>query len=88
MRNLGLTKRKDEIESVLTKAESLKKGAGSYNLACLYSLLNDKVKTFECLEKSLQYKERLSRDYYEQDEDFNNIKEESQFKSLLDKYFE
>ena len=82
-----LDKYAGEIESKLLAAEELKKGIGSSLLACLYSLLNDKEKAFEWLEKGLQYEGRNNRAFYEKDENFNNIKEDSRFNQLLDKYF-
>jgi len=86
--NNSLEEKKDEIIKLLNKAEALEKGSGSYNFACLYALLNEKETAFEWLEKSLQYEEKDSREYYEQvEQDFNNIKEDPRFTELLDKYF-
>lgn len=46
---------KDEIESVFLKAEAINEGAGSYNLACLYSLLYQKDVALTWLEKELKH---------------------------------
>ncbi|MDR0232431.1 MAG: tetratricopeptide repeat protein [Dysgonamonadaceae bacterium] len=77
---------KEEIKYVLLKAEDIKEGAGSYNLACLHSLLEDKNKALEWLEKDLQNNKRPKKEI-EKDDDFANIKGTSEFKNLLDKYF-
>lgn len=79
---------KSKLEKLLFKLESLKKGEGSYNLACLYSLTNEIEKAFEWLEKDLNINSRVStRSKYEEDEDFSNIKSDSRFKELLDRYY-
>jgi len=77
---------KEEIESLLQKAEDIKEGAGSYNLACLYSLLDDKNKALKWLEKDLQ-NNKTTKEEIEKDNDFVNIKDTPEFKTLLDKYF-
>jgi len=84
----NLEEKKDTIIDLYRKAGTFKKGVGSYNLACLYALLNEKETALTWLEKSLQYVGRPNRRHYDQDADFNNIKEEPRFKALLDKYFQ
>jgi Flp pilus assembly protein TadD len=79
---------KEEIEKLLLKAEEIKQGKGSYNLACLYALLGEKNKALKWLEKDLQYnKEGRTRKFIENDKDFANIKDSAEFVALLDKYF-
>jgi hypothetical protein len=55
-----------------------------YNLACGYSLLNDKVKAVSFLQQSLAAGQR---DYYQvrDDSDFKNIRKEKEFQILLAK---
>ena len=86
--NDNLKEKKDEIIELLNKADTLEYEFGSYNLACMHALMNEKETALAWLEKSLQYAKRDPREYYEQDADFNNIKEEPRFKDLLDKYFQ
>ena len=78
---------KEKIESLLLKADAIEKGQGNYNLACLYSLLGNKNKAIKWIEKSLLYEPNTSREFIENDDDFANIKNTPEFKSLLDKYF-
>ena len=79
--------RAEEIKTLLLKAETIKEGRGSYNLACLHSLLGDKNESLAWLEKSLLHN-RKNREDIEKDDDFANIKDTSEFKALLDKYFQ
>ena len=83
----NLEEKKDEIVELLSKAEALENRFGSWSLAELYALLNEKEAALVWLERSLQYTEKSPREHYERDEDFNNIKEDPRFKALLDKYF-
>ena len=84
----NLKEKEGEIVELLNKAETLEKGVGSYNFTCLYALMNEKEVALDWLEKSLQYVKRFPREDYEQEKDFNNIKEDPRFKALLDKYFQ
>jgi len=80
---------KEEIESLLLKAEDIKEGSGSYNLACLYSLLGDKNNALKWLDKDLQHNpNKRTRQSIENDDDFANIKDTPEFKYLLNKYFQ
>ena len=88
IRKDSLEEKKDEIIELFNKTEIVGYESKGYNLACLYALLNEKETALAWLEKSLQYAGRLNREHYEQDEDFNNIKEDPQFKALLEKYFQ
>ncbi len=76
----------EEIEEKLLKAESLKKGSGSYNLACLYSSLEQPTKALNHLVVCLSIEPDHSREKIEQDDDFDNIKNAPAFKQLLDEY--
>ncbi len=77
---------KQEIESILLKAEAIKEGSGSYNLACLYSLLDQKDVALIWLEKSLRFN-NPGKKHIESDPDLINIKSDPQFNELMDKYF-
>lgn len=78
---------KDEIESILLKAEAIKEGAGSYNLACLYSLLDQKDIALTWFEKNLKHGSSQTKEHILSDSDLDNIKSYPQFNELLDKYF-
>ncbi len=57
-----------------------------YNIACNYSLLNNSKEALNYLNKAI----KLGYDdveYMLQDSDFNNIKENVEFKNLIKKYF-
>jgi len=84
--NNSMEANKQEIVQLLEKAELLKKGNGSYNLACLYSLLNDIEPAFRWFEIALKVKTERSREFIENDSDFDNIRKDPRYKELLDKY--
>jgi len=78
---------KEEIESILQKAEAIKEGSGSYNLACLYSLLGQKDVALTWLKKDLEHGPTQTIEHILSDQDLNNIKSDSRFNELLDKYY-
>ncbi|MCG3659605.1 TPR end-of-group domain-containing protein, partial [Aliarcobacter butzleri] len=67
----------------LTKAVEL--GSSVYNLACFYSIRKNKKEALELLEKALKNKEEKTS-YIEKDEDWDNFKEDEDFKKLIEKY--
>ncbi|MFH1194227.1 MAG: tetratricopeptide repeat protein [bacterium] len=58
---------------------------GYYNLACYYSLVGKKSESLEYLEKSIQ-KGFDNFEYIENDTDLDNVRNEDNFKILMDKY--
>jgi len=72
----------EESEEKLSKAESIKQGSGSYNLACMYALRGDKDKCKEWLEKSEQYGSLSTREHAVDDDDLKSVKDEEWFKQL------
>lgn len=83
----NISSHKQEIKSILLKAEAIKEGSGSYNLACLYSLLDQKDTALIWFEKDLKYGSSQTKDEILSDSDLDNIKSDPQFKELMDKYF-
>jgi len=63
-------------------------GLAMYNCACTYALLSYKKESLELLDKALQkgYKNIIA--WVEQDVDFNSIREDNDFKKLIEKYTE
>lgn len=61
-----------------------------YNLSCLYSILNEKEKSFKFLEKmlrlNLETKSFTQKNIIDEN-DFSNIKSETKFQELMEKYF-
>lgn len=78
---------KQQIESILLKAEAIKEGSGSYNLACLYLLLEQKDVALIWLDKRLRIKLSPGKEHILTDSDLDNIKSDPRFNELLDKYF-
>ncbi|MDK2051898.1 TPR end-of-group domain-containing protein [Aliarcobacter butzleri] len=67
----------------LTKAAEL--GDKVYNLACFHSIRKNKKEAFELLEKAIENKE-ISISHILDDEDWDNFKEDEDFKKLIEKY--
>ncbi|MFY4842710.1 TPR end-of-group domain-containing protein [Aliarcobacter butzleri] len=67
----------------LTKAVEL--GSSVYNLACFHSIRKNKKEAFELLEKAIENKE-ISISHILDDEDWDNFKEDEDFKKLIKKY--
>lgn len=85
--NNDLISYKEDIKSILKKAEAIKEGSGSYNLACLYSLLDQKDAALIWFEKDLKYGSSQTQDEILSDSDLDNIKSDPQFNELMEKYF-
>lgn len=86
--NFAKTKNNDEIlynEAFEKSTKAFELGAGSYDLACHYSLRNNKEKVLELLEQVLKNDE-ISISHIETDEDWDNLKEDNDFKELIKKY--
>ncbi|MFW2441885.1 TPR end-of-group domain-containing protein [Aliarcobacter butzleri] len=73
----------NEAFEKLTKATEL--GDKVYNLACFHSIRKNKKEALELLEKSLTNKE-VSISSILKDEDWDNFKEDEDFKKLIEKY--
>ncbi|MCG3670737.1 hypothetical protein L5F33_10710 [Aliarcobacter butzleri] len=67
----------------LNKAIEL--GTSSYNLACFYSIRRNKKEALELLEEVLNNNE-IEASYVQKDEDWDNFKEDEDFKKLIEKY--
>jgi tetratricopeptide (TPR) repeat protein len=74
----GLLKQAEEKD---LKAESLKKGEGAYNLACIYAS-RDKGKCREWLLVGQEAGTLLTRDEAMNDSDFENVRNEAWFKEI------
>jgi Tfp pilus assembly protein PilF len=62
--------------------------SASYNMACTYSILNEKEKALKFLEESLAAKSsEMSRKEIEDDVDMQNIRGLQEFNEILNKYF-
>ncbi|MCG3681978.1 TPR end-of-group domain-containing protein [Aliarcobacter butzleri] len=86
--NLAKAKNNDkklyrEAFEKLSKAVEL--GSKVYNLACFHSIRKNKKEALELLEKSLTNKE-VSISSILKDEDWDNFKEDEDFKKLIEKY--
>ncbi|MCG3684311.1 TPR end-of-group domain-containing protein [Aliarcobacter butzleri] len=86
--NLGKVKNNNEklyreASEKLTKASEL--GNNVYNLACFHSIRKNKKEALELLEKALKNKEEKTN-YVEKDPDWDNFKEDEDFKKLIKKY--
>lgn len=77
---------KDHIENLLLRANQIEENLASYNLACLYSTLDDKEKAFEYIEKALTTEGNNIIEKTKNDPDFDNIKDDPRFNALLIKY--
>lgn len=77
---------KDHIENLLLRANQIEENSASFNLACLYSTLDDKEKAFEYLEKALSIGDNNTIEETKTDPDFDNIKDDPRFNDLLIKY--
>lgn len=77
---------KDHIENLLLRANQIEENLASYNLACLYSTLDDKEKAFEYIEKVLTTEGNNIIEKTKNDPDFDNIKDDPRFNALLIKY--
>ena len=78
-----------EYESLLTqaeekclKAESLKKGSGAYNLACVYALRGDKEGCKKWLLTGQEAGTLVTREHAMKDSDLASVRDEDWFKNL------
>jgi len=67
----------------LLEVESLSRGSGAYNLACLNALRGDEKECRKWLEKSRDFGWLPSREHMEQDTDLDNVRECQWFQDLL-----
>lgn len=74
-----------ETEKVLLKAEAIKEGRGSYNLACLWSIRKNKKVALKWFEKGLKLG-NTERNHIDKDTDLDFIRNDKKFNELLDKY--
>ncbi|MFW0694585.1 TPR end-of-group domain-containing protein [Aliarcobacter butzleri] len=86
----NLAKAKDNNEDLYNQAfekltKAIELGSGVYNLACFYSIRENKKEAFELLEKAIENKE-ISISHILDDEDWDNFKEDEDFKKLIKKY--
>jgi tetratricopeptide (TPR) repeat protein len=70
----------------LIKAEKIKGGAGTYNVACLYSLKGKVNESLAWLEKCLKNNSIPSRSHILADSDLDNIKNKDEFLTLISIY--
>lgn len=89
---LDFAKTKQGDEAVIVYAEAkqvllkgIESGGSSYNLACLHALLNEKDQALKLLKHSL-YNKEITAQFVQEDEDWNNLKEDPDFKALLASY--
>ncbi|KIA98527.1 hypothetical protein OA93_08475 [Flavobacterium sp. KMS] len=73
----------DDSLKLLNTAVNL--GGKSYNLACIYALLNDKLNSFALLEKSLKNKE-IPLEHVKQDTDWDLLKNNRDFQRIISNY--
>ncbi|MDE6154676.1 MAG: hypothetical protein K2G21_11090 [Muribaculaceae bacterium] len=88
---LALNRKADAIswiESILSEVKDID-GSLNYYAACLYAQMNNKIKAFDCMEKSL---ENGYADYYNwtQYDDSSvsvaPLRDDARFKALLEQY--
>ncbi len=88
--DLAKTKEGKEAEDLYRQAfekfsKAIEYGGRHYNLACLYAIKGEKEKALHHLEISLKDKE-ITADYVLNDDDWQSLKEDEQFKILIKKY--
>lgn len=71
-----------QAEEKALKAESLQKGSGAYNLACVYALKNDKDSCKKWLLIGQETNTLQTREHAMKDIDFENMKNEPWFKKI------
>ncbi|MFX4235579.1 tetratricopeptide repeat protein [Aliarcobacter butzleri] len=87
--NLAKAKNNDEnlyIEAFEKLSKAVELGSSVYNLACFYSIRKNKKEALELLEKALGNKEIKANYVENEDEDWDNFKEDKDFKKLIEKY--
>jgi tetratricopeptide (TPR) repeat protein len=70
-----------DCDKVLGLDETI--GLAYYNKACVNSLQNNKMDTLQMLQKAIDYDPR-SKEIAKSDEDFENLKNDSEFRKLVD----
>lgn len=94
--DLGKEKKKvkayaGKAELLLKKYEQMGEQTGAYNLACLYSLINKKSESIKWLhtmmKKKYKVKMKLSRSVFDNDPDFDNIRQSDEFIEFLNRSF-
>ncbi|MDN5101754.1 SIR2 family protein [Aliarcobacter butzleri] len=86
--NLAKAKNNDENlynQAIEKLSKSVELGSSVYNLACFHSIRKNKKEAFELLEKAIENKE-ISISHILDDEDWDNFKEDEDFKKLIEKY--
>ncbi len=88
--DLAKIKSGSEAEELYDKAfekfqQAIKYGGGSYNLACLYALRNRKEEALKYLDHALS-REEVSVKLVEEDNDWNSLRDDPDFKRLLSQY--
>lgn len=71
-----------EAEKVLLKAEEIKKGAGAYNLACIFALRGDKNKCQEWLKIGEEAGTLAPREHAMKDDDLALVRDKDWFKAI------
>jgi tetratricopeptide (TPR) repeat protein len=89
--NLSKIKTGEEKEKILNDAEeyckkSMNLGGSCYNLACVYALKNIREESFKWLAIALE-KGYTTFKFVENDEDWKDLREESEYLKLKEKYF-
>jgi adenylate cyclase len=56
-----------------------------HNVTCYYSRIGDVEKAIEMLERRMEVSGTIYRDWIDNDSDFDNIRDDSRFKALIDK---
>jgi tetratricopeptide (TPR) repeat protein len=74
----------ETAKSFLLKAEALSRGGGSYNLACISSLLGNEAECHQWLRNAVENGQLISRPEIERDKDFTNVRDKQWFKDFLE----
>jgi tetratricopeptide (TPR) repeat protein len=69
----------DEAQEILLKAEAIKKGSGSYNLACVFALRDDEPNCRKWLEAGQEAGILPKREHAMKDEDIKGMREKDWF---------
>jgi len=86
-KNNILAKNEDKIASLLRKGYNPNgKNYSTYNLACMYSLLNKKEEALLWLDESIINNKR-EKSTIDEDEDFDNIRKDKDFVRLMNRHY-
>lgn len=86
----NLLKYKEKIVDSLSEADRLGGQMASYNMACYYSLINEKELALKWFEKMLFKRKNEDQELKKkinEDKDFDNIRNEKKFKELIKRFF-